>query len=469
MAEREIIFLGISEAAQLIRQGDLSPVALTEAFFDRIERIDGQVNSFLTLDKESAVKSAQQAEEEIRQGQTVSGKPPGRLHGIPLGLKDLYETANLRTTLGAKFYADHIPGDDAGVVTRLKDAGAIILGKNNMHEIALGLTNINPHYGPSRNPWALDRITGGSSGGSAAAVVASLCMGSLGSDTGGSIRVPAGLCGIVGLKPTYGRVSLRGVLPLSWNLDHAGPIARSVIDVALLLQEIAGYDPLDPYSIAAPVDDYTGDIRSGVAGWRIAFMVGEYFERTDPAVMQAVQTAAQVFTELGANVEEVELPQLRQAARASGMMVISDAAAVHHDRIKESPEDFGTDVLQRLQFGAATDATTYILARRTQTVMRWEFARFFESYDLILMPTTIMTAAPIDGLDALEQARYLTRFTSPFNLTGLPAISLPCGFDYEGLPVGLQIIAPAWAEARLLRGAYAFEQNTNWHQQRPPV
>jgi aspartyl-tRNA(Asn)/glutamyl-tRNA(Gln) amidotransferase subunit A len=362
----------------------------------------------------------------------------------------------------------------------LKSAGAIFLGKLNMHEIALGLTNVNPHYGPCHNPWSLERITGGSSGGSAAAVSAGLCLGSLGSDTGGSIRVPASLCGVVGLKPTFGRVSLRGVIPLSWNLDHVGPLARSVRDAAILLQSIAGYDAQDPASVDTTVPDYLAELQAGVRGWRIGLASDAFYTESDPQVWQTIQAAADVFRQLGAHVIPIELPEAHQAARSNGLMVQSDAAAFHQERLAARPEDFGADVLKRLQTGAALSSTEYILARHTQSIFRRRCERLFESIDLLVTPATAVTAPLIEGPDAIEQARRLTRFTAPFNLAGLPAISLPAGFSgqspsaVEGLPaedvlpVGMQLVAPAWAEARLLRGAYAYEQATGWHQRHPP-
>lgn len=467
MADQELTQLNIAEASERMRKGEFSPVDLTQAHLERIDRYDSKLNSFITVIADQALERARWAEGELSRDETSRMKPLGSLHGIPLALKDLYETQGVRTTHGSRFYERYVPDEDARAVENLFAAGAIVLGKTNMHEIALGLTNVNPHYGACRNPWAPERIPGGSSGGSAAALAAGFCMGCLGSDTGGSIRVPASLCGIVGLKPTYGRVSLRGVMPLSWNLDHAGPMARSVMDVALLLQAIAGYDPDDPYSVDAPVDDYLAHIRAGVEGWRVGLAEGAYFDETVPEIGQAVKQAARVFTRLGASVEPVSLPQIHQAARASGLMVISDAAALHRDRLQDRPELFGEDVLQRLKTGAGVSSTEYILARRTQTIVRWEIDRFFETCDLLLMPATAIAAAPIEGLDAVEQARLLTRYTSPFNLTGFPALSLPCGFTSDGLPIGLQIVARRWGEAQLLRAAYAYENATQWHQKRP--
>jgi aspartyl-tRNA(Asn)/glutamyl-tRNA(Gln) amidotransferase subunit A len=274
---------------------------------------------------------------------------------------------------------------------------------------------------------------------------------------------------VVGLKPTHGRVSLRGVIPLSWNLDHAGPMARRVLDAALLLKVIAGYDPDDPYSEDVPVEDYADGIQEGVRGWRIGLADDDYFDRTQPEVMQAVQSAARTFEALGARVERSPFPDIYQAALANGMMVVSDAAAFHAARVLDNPQDFGADVLQRLQTGAALPLKEYISARRTQTLLRRQFERTFENYDLLIMPTTPVEAPPIDGPDAVELARLLTRYTAPFNLTGLPALSLPCGFTPAGLPVGLQLIGPHWAEARVLRAGYAYEQATDWHLRQPAL
>ncbi len=347
------------------------------------------------------------------------------------------------------------------VVQKLKEAGAVLLGKLNMHEIALGVTNENPHYGDCCNPWDLTRITGGSSGGNAAALAAGLCMGALGSDTGGSIRIPSALCGVVGLKPTYGRVSLRGVIPLSWNLDHAGPMARCVRDVAILLQAIAGYDPQDAWSVDMPVENYLTLPDKDLRGWRIALAMDGYFtdeEVVDGEVLSAVKQAAQVFESLGAQVEQVSFPNAREATMANGLMTPSDAAAFHHQRLAENPQGFGQDVLKRLQIGAAYTSTEYSLARRMQTILRCQFNEFLEEFDLLLTPTTPITAPVRGSADAVERARLLTRFTAPFNLTGLPALSIPCGWTGEKMPIGLQIVGKAWAEAKVLLAGKLYEQ-----------
>lgn len=460
----QLTSLSLLEASRLIARQEISPVELTQAYIDRIQAWDGKINAFITLTEESALQAAREA-----QSRLLAEAPGSLLNGLPLALKDLFETQGVRTTAGSKFFRDYIPPADAATVAALRSAGAVLLGKLNMHEIALGVTNVNPHYGACRNPWDLQHISGGSSGGSAAALAAEFCIGALGSDTGGSIRIPASLCGVVGLKPTFGRISLRGVIPLSWNLDHAGPMARRVEDVAALLQVMAGYDPQDPYSIRKPVDDYLEEIELGVAGWRVVLARDEFFNQADPEVLQAIQTAAAKFEQLGAHVETREVPGAYQAAKANGLMVTSDAAAYHQQRLGERPQDFGEDVLRRLRNGADHSAGEYILARRTQSVTRRQYERYFEQVDVLLTPTTPVTAPLIEGPDAVEQAGRLTRFTAPFNLSGLPAISLPCGFTEERLPVGLQMIAAPWAEKKLLRAAFTYQQATSWHTRRPQI
>jgi len=469
MSNSDLTSLSISEAKNQMDRGHLSPLELTHAHIERIDKLDGMLNSYITVTSEIALERAKQADQELVRGSRSNGKPLGRLHGIPIALKDLYDTKGILTTAGSKIFAERVPKTDAHVVERLHQAGMVLLGKLNMHEIALGLTNVNPHAGTCRNPWSTDRITGGSSGGSGAALAAELCMGSLGSDTGGSIRVPAALCGVVGLKPTYGRVSLRGIVPLSWNLDHAGPMARNVLDVAILFEEIVGYDDQDPFSIDTPDEKFYQSIREGVQGLKVALADDKYFERTNPEIKQAIQIAANQFEKLGADVVHTALPGAREAAQANGLMVVSDAATFHRERLEKQPDDFGEDILQRLQIGLELNSRDYILARRTQTLMRRQFEQFFEHYDILLMPTTSVTAPLIDGPDALEQAPRLTRYTAAFNITGLPAISLPCGFSSENLPIGLQIVSKPWGEARVLQAAYAYEQATEWHLRKPPL
>lgn len=460
----ELTSLTIHEASALIRSHQLSPYELTREYLQRIETLDSRVNSFITITADLALQQARHAEKKLN---SLNELP--LLYGIPFTLKDLLETRGIRTTAGSKIFMDYVPQADAETVRRLYTAGGVLLGKMNMHEIALGVTNVNPYFGPCHNPWQFDCISGGSSGGSAAALAAGFCPGSLGSDTGGSIRIPASLCGVVGLKPTFGRVSLRGMIPLSWNLDHAGPMARCVMDAAILLQVIAGYDPFDASSINLPVGDYLGQLDEGIKDWRVAFAGEGYFSQASEEVLKAVQQAGSVFENLGARVELVDFKGGLEATQANGLMVTSDAANFYYKRMQNQPDYFGADVLQRMRSGAAQSINDYIQARRTQSLLRRQFEEFFETYDILLTPTTPVSAPPIEGPDAVEQASLLTRFTAPFNLTGLPALSLPCGFTQTGLPIGLQIVSRPWAEATVLRAARSYEKANDWHCRKPAL
>jgi aspartyl-tRNA(Asn)/glutamyl-tRNA(Gln) amidotransferase subunit A len=453
--------LTISNALEAIREQKISARELVDACSRKIEQLNPKLNAFISvIDPEEAIK-AQLPENGASSSNT--------LRGIPLAIKDLFDMAGVRTTIGSKFFADNIAQQDAFVVEKLKQAGAILMGKTNTHEIALGITGNNPHYGTARNPWDTARIPGGSSSGSAIAVATGMSLGALGSDTGGSIRIPASLCGVVGFKPTFGRVSLRGVFPLSWNLDHVGPLAKSVRDAALLLQVIAVYDPLDAASVKMLTGDYVSHLTDDVKGRKIALGIGDFMEAADPEILRAVREAAKVFESLGCKVQEEDVSWLKDAALANKLMTQSDGAAVHRERLKEHPELFGDDIRRRLEDGTNTPLADYILARRTQAEVRKKFEQFFESYDFLLTPTTPIAAPTIEGHDAVEQAGRLTRFTAPFNLAGLPALSLPCGFTKDGLPIGLQIVSRAWGEFKVLNIGHAFEQATEWHKRMPAI
>ena len=452
----ELNSLDLIQAARRVASREISAMDLTAACLGRIEALDRQVNAFITVMDDDAVIDAGDVDDDVRRGDEC-----GPFAGVPIALKDLFDTAGVRTTAGSRFFAERVPDRDATVVQRLRDAGAVIIGKVNMHEWALGVTNDNPHYGACHNPWALDRITGGSSGGSAAALAAGMCFGALGSDTGGSIRIPAALCGVVGLKPTYGRVSLRGVVPLSWSLDHAGPMARRVADVAALLDVIAGADRGDPSSIDKLADDYRTDLDEGVSGFRIGVVAEESLGDVDPDVSAAVRAAVERLASAGAWIESLDAPSLGDAARFNGLMTTADAATFHRNRMATAPDAFGADVLTRLQRGASYSAPEYAEARRQQTILRREFSSWFVEhggpYDVVVLPTTPIAAPRIDGLDAVATAGVLTRFTAPFNLTGLPALSVPCGLTAGGLPIGMQIVGAPWAERRVLRVGRACE------------
>ena len=442
----------------------IGALELTEAALARIARREPELNAFITLTA---------AEARGRAGAIDSGRAPTALAGAPIALKDLFDVAGVPTTAGSKLLAANVPTVDSPVAAALRAAGAVDLGKTNLHEWAFGVTTNNPHYGPTRNPWALERIPGGSSGGSAAAVVAGEIFGSIGSDTGGSIRIPASLCGIVGLKPTYGRVSLRGAIPLAWSLDHAGPMARTVRDAALLLQVVAGYDPADPASADVPVDDYLGDVDAGARDLRIGVLRGGFFSRLGateqpaPDVAAAIRAAADVFAALGARVDDAELPRT-DALRETQLVIIgTEAAAFHRERFAAHRSAYGADVADRIGLGLTRTGTDYAAARRTRDELRRAYADALARWDAILLPTTPVTAPLREGLDPLAMAFWFNAYTSPFNLTGLPAISIPCGFDALGLPIGLQLVGRPWSEARLLRIARAYELATPWHERRP--
>ena len=393
--------LTLSAALELLREKKISPQELAEACYEQIERLNPKLNAFIT------VIEAQEALRAQLPGDHSSAS--NALRGIPIAVKDLFDTAGIRTTIGSRFFAENIPQEDAFVVEKLKQAGALIIGKTNTHEIALGITGNNPHYGTARNPWDTTRIPGGSSSGSAIAVATGMALGALGTDTGGSIRIPASLCGIVGFKPTFGRVSLRGVFPLSWNLDHVGPLTKSVKDAACLLQVISVYDPIDPASRKMIAGDYLDHLIDPVEGRKIALGMGEFIETSEPEVLESTYKAANVFESLGCKVQEVNLDWLREAALANKLMTQSDGAAVHRDRLKEHPDWFGEDIRRRLEDGANTSSTEYVLARRIQAEVRKRFEHFFESYDLLMIPTTPIAAPTIEGHDAVEQAGRLTR------------------------------------------------------------
>ncbi|HEX9496142.1 MAG TPA: amidase [Candidatus Limnocylindria bacterium] len=451
----------LEDAVAALRRRAVSPLELTEASLARIAAREPELNAFITV---TAADARQRAG-------TVRSDAP--LAGAPLALKDLFDVAGVPTTAGSVIFKTNVPGEDSAVAQRLFAAGAVDLGKTNLHEWAFGVTTDNPHFGPTRNPWSLDRIPGGSSGGNGAALVAGECFGAIGSDTGGSIRIPAALCGVVGLKPTYGRISLRGAIPLAWSLDHAGPMARTVRDAALLLQLLAGFDADDPVSADVPVDDYLADIEGGVRGLRIGVVRGRFFarlaesEQPAPAVAAAIEAAVDVLSREGAQIDAVELPRTDELRGTQLVIIGTEAAAYHRERIAAQRASFGTDVAQRIELGLTRSGPDYAAARRTRDELRRVYAGALDRWDAILLPTTPLTAPRRDGQDAVAAAATLTAYTSPFNLTGLPAISIPCGFDANGLPIGLQLVARPWAEARLLRVARAYERATSWHERRP--
>jgi aspartyl-tRNA(Asn)/glutamyl-tRNA(Gln) amidotransferase subunit A len=456
--------LALSEASDLIRGRKISSAELTSACLGRITRLNPELNAFITVTAEQAIADARAADVDI-----ANGRWRGPLHGIPVGLKDLFDTAGVRTTAGSAVFADRIPSEDAEVVRRLKVAGTVIVGKLNMHEFAYGDTSAQSHFGPVRNPWNRDRVAGGSSGGSAAAVAAGLCYGALGSDTGGSIREPAAYCGIVGLKPTYGLVSTRGVVPLSWSLDHIGPMCRRVMDAALMLQPIAGYDERDINSINAVPPAYLKGLRQKVSSLRIGIPSAVFYESLHPDIEQAVTEALRVLRGLTASMRDVELPAYKTLP-----VVAAEAYAFHAPYFTKTPQLYQPMTRRRIEGGASVTATAYIEGRRELQRLRRTVNDVFSTVDVLVTPTTpVLPPTVAEGLadpgtPPPGGVAPSLRNTQPFDIYGLPSISVPCGFSRDGLPIGLEISGPRLGESIVLALAHAYEQATDWHKRTPP-
>ena len=462
---KELYYLTIAEASELISSGQLSPVELTRAYLDRIQAVDGSLKSYVTLLAEDALKEAATAEAEIARGEYR-----GPLHGIPIALKDLYDTKGVRTTGQSKVLEHRIPTEDATTTAKLREAGAVLLGKLAMHEFALGGPQTSL-FEQARNPWNLDHVTGGSSSGSGAAVAAGLCAGALGSDTGGSIRGPASLCGIVGLKPTYGRVSRYGVIPLSWSLDHCGPMTRTVEDTALMLQTIAGHDPRDPTTSTTPVPDYSEALREDVRDITIG-VPRHYFFNTDdgadPETLDIVDQALRQLEQLGAHLEEITVPSLEYAGTANTVIMLSEAFAYHEKNLQSQPHNFGEIVRARFQMGGLFTSADYIQAQRARSRVQREFADALQKVDVIAAPSAPNPAAALKDFDPFSTI-LRPSLTGPFNQTGMPAISVPCGFNGSGLPIGLQIAGKPFDETTVLRVAYTYQQHARWYEKRPKL
>ena len=458
-----IASLTLSAARDALARREITSSALTEFFLERIAQHNARTHTFITITADTARAQAQRADAEMARG--ISRGP---LHGIPLAVKDLFDQRGVPTTAGSKLLRDHIAADDSEAVTRLQNAGAVLLGKTNLHEFAFGVTNENPHYGSVPNPWNPAHIPGGSSGGSAAAVSTRMCLGALGTDTGGSIRIPSALCGVTGIKPTYGRVSLRGAIPLSWNNDHAGPIAQTAQDCALLLNALAGFDGGDPASANLPAPDFTQTLNALLRGVRFAMPQAYFVEQVDAQVLRAVQNAAEVLENLGAQRAEKAFALAPEMFQLNRTILRADAWTYHHAQLAEHADAYGQDVVKRLQEGEHISMAEYASARRHQTELVCAFDEWFADVDLLVVPTT-RVAAPQMGANAVAMAQHLTAFTAPFNVTGFPALSLPCGFTDDGLPIGLQIIGPRWREDLILRAAHQYQLVTDWHTRIPPL
>lgn len=451
--------LTIESLAPRIRRKKLSPVELTRFLLERSSRLQPEINAYITITADVAMAQARQAEKEI-----MRGHYRGVLHGIPINLKDMFLTRGIRTTAGSKILKRFVPKENAAIVNRLLECGCILLGKTNLHEFAFGATGVNPHYGPVRNPWDTERISGGSSGGSAASVVTAQALASFGTDTGGSIRIPSAACGCVGLKPTYGRVPMPGVIPLAESLDHAGPLSRCVTDAAFLLNAVAEprlWDS-DPVRAAA-------EIRAGVKSFRIGIPRQYFFDRIEPDVRKAILASISIYRQLGAKIMEVNLTGMEETAALAAEITGDEAFAYHESWLKRRPQEYGEDVRARLELGGRATAAAYIRAQKMRLTYSENFAASFGKVDALLAPTLPITAPRIGENEirignASEDIRTaLLRLTRPANLTGLPAVSIPCGFSPKGLPIGLQLIGRRFQEIKLLGAAYALEQATSWH------
>jgi len=471
MNSQSLTSLSALTLGQMIRDLEVSPVEVINACLERIQTFDKKVNSFIRVFEESSVSEAKKAQDEI-----MAGHWRGPLHGVPFAVKDLFDTAGVPATAGSKIWKDYVPVADAHVVEKLREAGAILIGKLNMHEFAFGITSRNPHYGPTLNPWDLTRMCGGSSSGSAAALAAGFVPLALGTDTGGSIRIPSSLCGTVGLKPTYGLVSRRGVLPLSWSLDHVGPMARQVEDIALGLQVIAGHDSKDHSNANYKPEDYITQLKGDMNGLVIGLPTTFFYEDLRKDVKEAVLKAVKGMETLGASVREIDIPGIIEDDIAAFTVLFSEASTCLEAHARNRPQDVGDEVMSGIRLGMTIPATRYIHALRARTKLIEVMADVFSQVDLLVVPGTTVDAPPIDsqevsiGPDRMINVRSaLTRFTRYFNLAGNPVLCVPCGFSNQRLPVGMQIIGRPFGEATLLKTGHLFQEAFPLDPPMPPI
>jgi aspartyl-tRNA(Asn)/glutamyl-tRNA(Gln) amidotransferase subunit A len=461
--------LGIAELGTLIAKGEASPVEVMQSTLARIDRLDGGLNAFLSVYPDQALAAAAKAEKELSNGQSR-----GPLHGVPLGIKDLFEVEGMTRTCGSNLIQEPPAEKDATSVARLKDAGAIVVGLLNLNEFAYGPTGINIHKGSARNPWDRSKSCGGSSAGAGCAVAAEMVPGAMGTDTGGSIRLPASICGVVGLKQTFGLASRHGIYPLCDSFDHGGPLTRTVRDAALMLQAFAGEDSNDFTTRGAHVDNYSARLGQSIKGLKVGIPTSFFFDDVHPDTVAAVRAAIQVFTDLGADVEEVDVPFGQDAVDSWNTMALAEAFIVHEEHMATNRYDLAPDVSSRLELGRNISARDYLASREHQNRVKQEIQAFMADYDVLAMPTSPIPAisletgtANVNGRE-VEGAPVMGRLTRMAVFTGQPAISVPCGFTNDGLPVGLQLIGHWFDEAALLGAADAYEQATNWHTMVPP-
>jgi aspartyl-tRNA(Asn)/glutamyl-tRNA(Gln) amidotransferase subunit A len=471
MGATDVLNMTISEAAVQVERRTLSPVELIDAMVLRIAAVDKALNAYITVCGEEARAVAQAAEKMIGAGYHL-----GPLHGIPVAIKDNIYTRGVRTTAGSKILADFVPAEDATVTTRLKRAGAVIIGKTNLHEFAWGGTTDNPHYGTCRNPWNPERFPAGSSGGSGAAVAARTCLGALGTDTGGSIRLPSAVNGIVGIRPTIGRVSNHNVVPLAWTMDTVSPMTRTVEDCVLMFEAIAGYDPLDDHSAQVPVSDYRGELSRGVGGLRVGLIRDYSLTHVQPAVGHTIRTAISALEALGMQVEEIAMPAIRGNISAQLTIESCEPSTYHQEWLRARAADYGDDVRTLLELGEMYLATHYLQAQRYRSVLRKEFLEGFKRVDVFLTPTLPFTATPCGATEVViennqreDMLSAIMQFTGVPSLAGLPALSLPVGFDDDGLPVGMQVIGRPFDEGTLFRVGHAYQRETSWHTRAPKL
>ena len=458
----DLAFAGIAELAPRIATGEVSPVALTALMLERIEAHEPTLNAYITVMANEA-----RADAETAAGEIAAGGIRGPLHGIPIAVKDLFATRGTRTTFGSLLYADWVPDYDATVVERLRAAGAVIIGKTNLHELAFGTTSINAHHGAVRNPWRTDCHPGGSSGGSAAAVAAGLAFGAMGSDTGASIRQPEHCCAIVGLKPTFGRVPKYGALPLSWSMDHVGPMTRSVADAALMLEVLAGHDPRDPGSADKPVEPWSARLASDPKGKRLGIPRAHFFENCEVDVMAAVEAAIGLMADLGAEPVDVALPDMDAALAAGNVIIMAEAHACYRADLERDPSLFSDEVAATLEVAGFYTAEQLLQAQRLRRHLTAETIRAMRGIDALVMPTSPIPATQIDQTTSAQNLARIQN-TIPFDLISLPVVSVPYGFTGDGRPVGLQIAGPPFDEAGVLAIAHAYERHAGWHGRRPP-
>tara|TARA_Y100001934_G_C12385845_1_gene795677 strand:- start:12568 stop:13977 length:1410 start_codon:yes stop_codon:yes gene_type:complete len=459
---------GVLDLLNGYKNGDFSPVEVTKSYLDRIDKYNDTLNAFVLVNKDEAIKQAQDAEAAYNSRTSTPS-----LLGIPLAHKDLYSTANIRSTAGSRVLKDHVPTEDATSIALLTSHGAINLGKLNTHEFAYGPTNEQSMFGSCLNPWNTEYFSGGSSGGSGAAVAASLCLGATGSDTGGSIRIPSACCGITGLKPTYGRISRSGIVPLCWTMDHSGPMTRSAKDAALMLQAMAGFDPKDSASSQTVVPDYINSLSGDIKGKKIGLPNRYFFDQADESIEESVMQALSVLEGLGAILVPIDIKYIEHAAAAALAIYLSEGTAFHDHGFNLNQSLYTDQVRGFLELGNFILAKDYIHAQRFRTLLGQEMANLLDEVDYFATPGLSLTAQKIGQEDitirGVDQTVFsaILRNTEPFNLTGLPAIVMPCGFSNDGMPQSLQIVGRPFDEAGILNVAHAYQEASDWHLKKP--